>query len=110
MGITLDESGPQAVIGLEGAVDISSAAELKALLLRALNSGKKVRVSYGVATDLDVTAAQLLWAAGQEASKAGVDYSLAGPALADVNAALSVAGLGLQQFLVSESDVSMDAG
>jgi anti-anti-sigma regulatory factor len=110
MGITLDESGPQAVIGLNGVVDISSAAELKAMLLRALNSGKKLRIWHDGATDLDVTAVQLLWAAGHEASKAGVDVSLAGPALAEVNAALSVAGLGLQQFQAFESKVSMDAG
>jgi anti-anti-sigma regulatory factor len=101
MGITLDDSGSQAVIGLDGVVDISSAAELKTLLLRALNSGKKVCVSLHGATDLDVTAVELLWAAEREASKAGVGFSLAGPALAEVSASLSVAGLGLQQLIVS---------
>jgi anti-anti-sigma factor len=101
MGITLDESGPQAVIGLNGEVDISSAAELKALLLRALNSGKKVRVSLDKTTVLDVTAVELLWAAEREGNKAGVGFSLAGPALAEVSAALSVAGLDLQQLIVS---------
>lgn len=110
MGITLDESGPQAVIGLEGVVDISSAAELKALLLRALHGGKKVRVSYDGTTDLDVTALQLLWAVEREANKVGVGFSLAGPALAEVDAVLSEAGLGFQQFLVYESKVSVDAG
>jgi anti-anti-sigma regulatory factor len=108
MGITLDESGPQAVIGLDGTVDISSAAELKALLLRALNSGKELRVSLDGAADLDVTAVELLWAAEREASKAGVGFSFAGPAPADVSAALGEAGL--QQFLVPESKVSVDAG
>jgi anti-anti-sigma regulatory factor len=108
MGITLDESKSKVVIGLEGAVDISSAAELKALLLRALNTGKKVRVTLDKATDLDVTAVQLLWAAEREASKASVGFSFAGPAPAEVSAALGEAGL--QQFLVSESKVSVDAG
>ena len=108
MGITLDESKSKAVIGLEGAVDISSAAELKTLLLRALNSGKMVCVSLDKATDLDVTAVELLWAAEREASKAGVKFSFFGPAPVEVSAALSEAGL--LQFLVLESKVSVDAG
>ena len=108
MGITLNDSKAQAVIGLDGVVDISSAAELKTLLLRALHGGKKVRVSLDKVTDLDVTAVQLLWAAEREASKAGAGFSFAGPAPAELSAALGEAGL--QQFLVSESKVSVDAG
>jgi anti-anti-sigma regulatory factor len=101
MGITLDESGAQAVIGLEGVVDISSATELKTLLLRALHCGKKVRVSYDGATDLDVTAVQLLWAAERKANKAGVGFSFAGPARAELSVALGEAGL--LQFLIADS-------
>jgi hypothetical protein len=101
MGITLDESELQAEICLEGAVDISSAAELKAILLRALNCGKKMRVSLEGATDLDVTAVQLLWAAEREAIKSGVDFSFAEPAPAELCAALGEAGL--QQFLITDS-------
>ncbi len=108
MGITLDESKSKAVISLEGAVDISSAAELKTLLLRALDSGKKVRVSLDKATVLDVTAVELLWAAEREASKASIKFSFSGPAPVEVSAALSQAGL--QQFLVSEPKLSVDAG
>jgi len=107
MGITLDESGAQAVIGLEGVVDISSATELKTLLLRALHCGKKVRVSLDKVTDLDVTAVELLWAAEREASKAGVKFSFFGPVPVEVSAALGEAGL--QQFLNSDSQVSADA-
>jgi len=107
MGITLDENGSQAAIGLDGAVDISSAAELKTLLLRALHSGKEVRVSLDAATDMDVTAAELLWAAEREASKKGVKFSFAGPAPAGVSAALSEAGL--QKFLITDSQVSVVA-
>jgi len=108
MGITLDESGSQAVIGLDGAVDISSAAELKTLLLRALHSGKEVRVSLHGATTMDVIVVELLWVAEREASKTGIRFSFAGPASAEIFAALSEAGL--QQFLFPESQVSMDAG
>ena len=108
MSITLDESKSKATIGLEGAVDISCAAELKTLLLRALNSGKKVRISLDKAADLDVTAVELLWAAQREASKVGIGFSFSGPAPVEVSAALSDAGL--QQFLFPESQVSVDAG
>ena len=101
MGITLDESKSKVVIGLEGAVDISSAAELKTLLLRALDSGKKVRVSLDKATVLDVTAVELLWAAEREGNKAGARFSYTGPAQAELSAVLGEAGL--QQFLVSKS-------
>jgi anti-anti-sigma regulatory factor len=101
MGITHDESKSKVVIGLEGAVDISSAAELKALLLRALDSGKKVRVSLDKATVLDVTAVELLWAAEREGNKDGARFSYTGPAPAELSAELGEAGL--QQFLVSKS-------
>ena len=103
----MDENGSQAAIGLDGVVDISSAAELKTLLLQALHSGKEVRASLDGATDLDVTAVELLWAAEREASKTGVRFSFAGPAPVAVSAALSEAGL--QQLLISDSEVSVDA-
>jgi anti-anti-sigma regulatory factor len=96
------------VISLNGTVDISSAAELKTLLLRVLNSGKKARVSLDKVTDLDVTAVELLWAAEREASKAGAGFLFVEPAPAGVSAALGEAGL--QQFLVPESSISVDAG
>jgi anti-anti-sigma factor len=107
MGITLDESGPQAVINLDGTVDISSAAELKTLLLRALNSGKQARVSLDKVTSLDVTAVQLLWAVVREGCKANKGFSFTGPVSADVSAAMGEAGL--QQFMVPASSISVDA-
>jgi anti-anti-sigma regulatory factor len=101
MGITLDDSGSQAMIGLNGVVDISSAAEFKMLLLRALNSGKEVRVSLSGATALDVTAVQLLWSAEREATRAGTGLSFTGPAPAEVY--VSLCEVDLQQFLVTDS-------
>jgi hypothetical protein len=44
--------------------------ELKTTLITAISSGKPVRVDMGRATDLDVTAVQLLWSAAREARKA----------------------------------------
>jgi anti-anti-sigma regulatory factor len=92
--ITLEINEKQGLIGLEGAIDIASAAELKKLLLEALSCGREVRVSLQGATDLDVTAVQLLWAAERAARGAGVDFALSGAA--PVLAALGDAGfLGL---------------
>jgi len=55
-----------------------------------------------------VTAVELLWAAEREASKAGAGFLFVEPAPAGVSAALGEAGL--QQFLVPESSISVDAG
>ena len=55
-------------------------------------------VSIAAATDLDVTAVQLLWAAAREAKKAGVGFSLTEPPSRNISATLDEAGL--QQFLV----------
>jgi anti-anti-sigma factor len=92
MGITLDESEAMSAIGLEGTVDISSAAELKTLLLKALNSGKEVRISLEGDPYLDVTAIELLWAAERQATRSGVGFALAGAAPEQVSNALLDAG------------------
>jgi anti-anti-sigma regulatory factor len=98
VAVTLEESEALSLIRLQGAIDIGCAAELKKLLLQALGSGREVRVAQQGATDLDVTAVQLLWAAAREAKGAGVKFSLTGPASKEISAALGEAGL--QQFMV----------
>ena len=78
MPVTCDEGEQGYVIRLQGDVDISCSAELKATLLEALASPKAVRVDLGQATDFDVTAVQLLWAAAREAAQRGEPLSFAG--------------------------------
>jgi anti-anti-sigma regulatory factor len=98
---TLEQDAELNLIRLEGAIDIGCAAELKRLLVQALDAGQPVRVSLEAATELDVTAVQLLWAAARQAKGAGVKFSLTGPASSasnDISGALGEAGL--QQFLV----------
>jgi anti-anti-sigma regulatory factor len=80
------------VIVLEGAVEIDQAAELKRRLQAALAGGGALRVDLERATELDVTAVQLVWAAGRAARAAGVGFTLAPPPAA-VIAALAEAGL-----------------
>lgn len=97
MGVTLEQSETLNLLRLEGAVGIGCAAEFKGLLQQALGSGREVRVSLQAATDLDVTAAQMLWAAERKAKGTGKGYSIVDAPPEQVLAALNEAGL--QQFV-----------
>lgn len=104
MGAVVEQNGETSLIRLEGAIDIGCAAELKALLVQAIQSGiqstiepsREVRVQQEAATDLDVTAAQLLWAAQREAKNAGVAFTFEGEMPDAAWAAL--ANAGIQRF------------
>ena len=78
MPVTLEQKDALTLIQLEGAVDIGCAAELKELLIEKLKSGSAVYVALESATGLDVTAVQLLWAAGREAKRVGVEFGFKG--------------------------------
>lgn len=106
MGVTLKQSKKLSVIHLEGAIDIALASELKKLLLQAFASGRKVHVTLDGATDLDVTAVQLLWAARREAKVSGVEFALTGHAPEPVTSALSQAGFIGATAIVESSRVS----
>jgi anti-anti-sigma regulatory factor len=99
MSISLNQSGESSLIHLEGTIDISSAAELKTALLDALKQSKSVLVALDEATDLDVTAVELLWAAGREAKVSGLDFKCTGLLQQPIRAALAEAGF--EEFLVS---------
>ena len=100
MPVTLEQSEGQSVICAEGAVGIADAAELKRLLLQALQPGKEVRVSLERAVDLDVTAVQLLWAAGRAAKGADVEFTLVGTVPKEIFTALG--DTGFEKFSVSK--------
>jgi anti-anti-sigma regulatory factor len=82
-------------IRLEGAIDIGCAAELKQALLEALAQGKELHVALNGATDLDVTAMQLLWAARRTAQQSGASSGVASEMPAPIAAALADAGIDL---------------
>ena len=92
MPLTLDQGEAVCLIRLKGEIDITTAADLKKLLLRALASGKDMCVDLERATELDVTALQLLWAADREARGSGRSLKLAGPVPAELLAAVNNAG------------------
>ena len=74
MPIALIEGETQCVIRVEGDLDIASAAELKAMLIAAISSGKELQVDLEGASDFDVTAVQLLWSAARDSGKAGSPF------------------------------------
>jgi anti-anti-sigma regulatory factor len=92
VSVVLEESQELSVIRLDGSIGIASAAELKKLLLQALGPGKEVRVSLERSTDLDVTAVQLLWAAGREAKRSGARFTFMEAMPEEISIALGDAG------------------
>jgi hypothetical protein len=90
--VVLDESGALPVIRLEGEVNIESAAELKGLLIKALGMGTETRVSLEKATDLDISAMQLLIATERDAAKSKIRFVLDGPVPDEISVAMVHAG------------------
>jgi hypothetical protein len=73
MGVALTEAEGASLISLEGAIDIARAVELRTVLVAALKEGRQLRVCLDEAAELDVTAFQLLWAAGREAAQKSIE-------------------------------------
>ena len=71
MSVTIKRSETDLMIRLEDAINVTSAEELKNLLLEGLVSGKDVHLDLERAEEIDVTVLQLLWAAGREADCKG---------------------------------------
>ena len=94
MSVTLNQEEDSSLVRLEDEIDIAGAAEMKAVLIEALNCGKRVKVALDKVVGLDVTAVQLLWVAGREAKRVGVELEFAGPIPEAVSAALNGAGFG----------------
>lgn len=92
MSITFDDSATGGVLRLKGEIDVTGAAELKRVLIEAISSGKEVQLDLAQASDLDVTAVQLLWAARREAERAGASFGVAGDVPGNIGRALCEAG------------------
>lgn len=75
MPVTMERHETHSLIRLEGELTLTSAAELKALLVAGLAAGTDLHLDLERATKIDVTAMQLLWAAGREADRKGVAFS-----------------------------------
>jgi anti-anti-sigma regulatory factor len=72
----MERQESRSLIRLEGDITLASAAELKGLLLEGLAAGKDLWLDLEHTGEIDVTAMQLLWAAGREADRAGVKIAI----------------------------------
>jgi len=93
MPIIWEQSGSTCLIRLVGEVTIAQAAELKQMLIQALKEGKEVRLDLEAATEMDITALQLLWAADREAKKTAVGFFIVGHVPEGLSAAAMEAGM-----------------
>jgi anti-anti-sigma regulatory factor len=75
---TKDTDGRRCII-LTDVVDIAQASELKQALTEAIGSASRVSIQVSEATAIDVTTAQLLWAAVSCSSAAGTELVVDGP-------------------------------
>jgi hypothetical protein len=91
--VSLEQDGALGRIRLQGGIDIGCAQELKALLVQGLSSSTELRVLPAEATELDVTAVQLLWAARCEATTLSVGFAFEGQVPEPVAASLAEVGL-----------------
>lgn len=99
MSITIDNSATSCGVRLEGDIDVTCSTDLKRTLVEAISSGKEVQVDLALASDLDVTAIQLLWAARREAEKAGASFAVSGDVPENIHRAICEAGF--ENFLVA---------
>ena len=76
MAVTIERQESQSLIRLEGDFTLTSAAELKDMLLEGLASGNDLRLDLEHAGEIDITVMQLLWAAGREADRTGAGIAI----------------------------------
>lgn len=93
VSVTLDRRALVSVVGLEGEVGIRAAAELKGILLAALESRQELNVEMAGVTALDITTLQLLCAFAHAAAKAGAKLVWSEPMPEPMQLAMDLAGL-----------------
>jgi anti-anti-sigma regulatory factor len=74
--ISIERLEEHTLIRIVGECTVASGAELKGRLLEGLASGKNLRLDLEHAGQIDITALQLLLAAGGEAERTGVGISI----------------------------------
>jgi len=71
MPVTLQRQETSWLITLEGRLTVTSAAELKEMLLEWLSSGKDLELDLERVEEIDITVLQLLWAAARDGARMG---------------------------------------
>jgi len=92
MPISIQQIDEMYRIQLDGAIAIPSAAKLKLFILNGLSSEQKLCFDLQNATELDITALQLLWAAERESGIAGLPATISGQVPDSILAAAVNAG------------------
>jgi ABC-type transporter Mla MlaB component len=90
--IALDAGETRCTLRLEGDIVIEDSAELKRAMLEAVSYRKDVQLDLASVAEFDLTAMQLLWAAGREAAKQGMNLSITGPESERIMVAIREAG------------------
>ena len=109
MGIQVEQVGKTVTVRLQDSIDISSAEELKKVLVDALKVGEEIRVHWGEATYLDVTGVQLLWAGECEARNLDVKWVFVDPLPEAVRSILHDAGFKDSFFVAGAPQPSGEA-
>jgi anti-anti-sigma regulatory factor len=78
MPISIEQNDGSSLISIEGTITISSAAELKLVILQGLALRQKLSFDLQNAAELDITALQLLWATEREANIIGLPATITG--------------------------------
>jgi anti-anti-sigma regulatory factor len=71
LSVTMERRETDLLIRLEGAVNVTSAGELKRLILEGFASGRDLQLDLEHVEEIDITVMQLLWAAKREADRSG---------------------------------------
>ncbi len=69
MPLTVEQDQSAWLIRVEGEFTVTSASELKKMLIEGLASAKHLQVDLTQAEEIDVSLLQLLWAAARDASR-----------------------------------------
>lgn len=93
MAISTKDRDDVRCIVLTDVVDIAQASELKQALSEAIGSVSRVSIEVSEATAIDVTTAQLLWAAVSYSSLSGTEIVVQGPWSAQVEQSFLASGL-----------------
>ncbi len=78
MPVTMEIDEALCTVRLDGVLDLTSAPELKLILVQALLSGKDLQVELADTAEFDITALQLLWVAARDAKGSGTRCELHG--------------------------------
>lgn len=78
MSFTFEPADNRSLVRLHDSVTVNCATELYGTLMEALASGKPVEIDFERATEVDVSAIQLLDAAAKSAESSGGSFTLSG--------------------------------